>query len=592
MVLIVALSCRLILQLVTKKILYYGGSYQMNIKQKKAVGYIRVSTSIQAKEGESLSTQRQQIVDYAKNKGWELGDIYSDEGMSGAKIEYRTDFKKLIEDAKQGKLEVVIFTKLSRFARNAREYMNLSYELEEHGITLVSIKENIDPTTRTGKMMAGILALFAEWEHETIKEQMYENKMARWKEQRTFIGMPPYAYYWNKVKKQLEINEKEAKVYKLLVDMYLNQKMSFEDICLKLKKNGIKGKRAYWSSATISYTLKNPAYYGNYVVNQYIYEDGVRGVGSKRTKQRKPSSEYITFQIPPLILKNQWDRIQKQTEFNKRKSKRSDKTDDLIMRDVLICGRCGGRVKPRVGKVRKDGIVPRYYSCYWASTSKKKLIASGRKRKCSLPYIETKPIERAVWVDILVLFSLNPNKAFEHLFDTKKQKNKMNQLQKTISRLEVELNKKNRARNNLYELMEEDGIIINELKDRLQINQDEILGLEGNLNDTKLQYQELESLAEREKDISNFLRNNKEQLRKITKDIRKLNSKDRKLLVESMLKDKVIVDYQEDNELDGPGGPSCNFRLKWNPDILQRFFNEGKIAKLDQNSTECFRHSI
>ena len=129
------------------------GGFQMNTKQTKALGYIRVSTTVQVKEGESLSTQRQQIVDYAKAKGWELDCIYSDEGISGAKIKYRTDFKRLIEDAKQGKFEVVIFTKLSRFARNAREYMNLSYELENHSITLVSIKENIDPTTKTGKMM-------------------------------------------------------------------------------------------------------------------------------------------------------------------------------------------------------------------------------------------------------------------------------------------------------------------------------------------------------------------------------------------------------------------------------------------------------
>ena len=99
-------------------------------------------------------------------------------------------------------------------------------------------------------------------------------------------------------------------------------------------------------------------------------------------------------------------------------------------------------------------------------------------------------------------------------------------------------------------------------------------------------------MTEREKDISNFLRNNKKQLRKITTDIRKLNSKDRKLLVESMLKDKVIVDYEEDNEFDRPGGPSFDFRLKWNPDILQRFFNEGKIANFNQNSTECDSKNI
>ena len=215
----------------------------------------------------------------------------------------------------------------------------------------------------------------------------------------------------------------------------------------------------------------------------------MRGVGSKRTKQRKPSSENITFQIPPLISKNQWDQIQEQTGFNKRKSKRSDKTEDLIMRDVLICGRCGGRVKPRVGKVRKDGIAPRHYSCYWASTSKKKLIASGRKRKCSLPYIETKPIESEVWADILVLFSINPNKAFEHLFDSKKQENKMNQLQQTIDRLEVELKKKNRAKNNLYELLERKEVNLNDLTNQLHINQDEILSIESSLNDTKLEHE-------------------------------------------------------------------------------------------------------
>ncbi|MEW6145729.1 MAG: recombinase family protein [Thermodesulfobacteriota bacterium] len=557
----------------------------MNKNHKKAVGYIRVSTTMQVKEGESLSTQRQQIEDFAKDKGWELVCIYADEGISGAKIEYRPDFKRLISDANQGKFEVVIFTKLSRFARNAREYMNLSHEMEKNGITLVSLKENIDPTTTTGRMIAGFLALLAEWERDTIKEQMHENKMARWKEQRTFIGKPPFGYYWNKEKKQLEINEDEAKVYNLLVDMYLNQKMSFQDMCIRLKKNGIKCKRANWSSTTISYILKNPAYYGNYIVNQYVYEDGGRGAGSKRSKKKKPNSEYIAYQIPPLIPKNQWNKIQEQTEFNKRKSKRSDKTDDLILRDVLICGRCGGRIKPRVGNIRRDGTAPRYYGCYWAGTSKKNLIASGRKKKCSLPYIYTKNIENAVWSDILMKFSLNPSKILEHLLNSKKHEDKINQLKETIARLESEFNKKERARNNLFKLTEEDEINIGELNDRLRINKDEILALKGSLDDTKLEYQELVSLNEGEKDILNFLHNNRNLKSKIRKAIFNLNLKDRKLLVESMLMDKVIVDYQEDNELDGPGGPTCDYKLKWNPDILQRFIEEGKITKLDKNST-------
>lgn len=564
----------------------------MGKEQKKAVGYIRVSTSIQAKEGESLSTQKQQILDYVKNKDLELVDIYADEGMSGAKIEFRTEFKKLIEDAKQGKFEIVIFTKLSRFARNTKDYLNLFDELQGYGVTLVSTKENFDQTTSNGRAMARIFATFAELERETIQEQMYECKMARWREQRIFNGSPPYAYYWNKETKQLEINKKKAKVYQLIVDMYLNQKMSFQDIALKLREQGIKCKRAYWSSTTISYTLKNPAYYGNYVVNQYIYEDGVNGAGTKRTKKRKQSSEHITFRIPTLISKNQWDQIQKQTVFNKRKSKRSNKTEDLIMRDVLICGRCGGRVKPRVGKVRKDGTALRYYSCYWAGTSKKNLLANGRNKKCSLPFIKTKHIESTVWAHFMMGFVFNPSKTLEHIYNSKKHKDEINQLKETLDNLEFEITKKDRARNNLYKLLEEDEANIGELNDRLRINKDEILTFKGNLNDAQLKYQALVSITENEKDISNFLQNNKTLLRQLRKDITNLNLKDRKLLIESSLTDKIIVNYQEDNEIDGPGGPSCEFKLSSNFNMLQKFMEEGKITNLNKDSTDRNANNI
>lgn len=501
----------------------------------------------------------------------------------------------MIEEAKQGKFEVVIFTKLSRFARNAREYLNLSHEMEKHGISLVSIKENIDPTTSTGKMIAGILALFAEWEHETIKEQMYENKMARWRQKRIFNGRPPYAYFWNKEKQQLEINEEEAKVYNLIVDMYLNQKMSFQDIAIKLKKEGIKSKRAHWSSTTISYTLKNSAYYGKYVVNQYIYEDGATGAGTKRTKKRKPDSEHIIFDITPLISKNRWDQIQKQTNFNKLKSKRSNRTDDLILRDVLICGRCGGRVKPKIGNTRKDGTAPRYYACYWASTSKKNLNASGRNNKCSLPYIKYKEIDSDVWANIVIMFNLNRRKAFDNLFNTRKQQKKIDQLKEKIHRLEIELKKKYKSRQVLYDLSEKSNVNIDDLAIKLEKNQDEILNLESTINDTKLEYREFVELIENKKNATKVLHEYKDEMRNIIKEIAELSLQDRKLLVESMLTDNVIVDYQEDSELDGPGGPMTLYNLKWNFDILQRFIDEGKISnfvknkgtvvKLDKNST-------
>ena len=185
-----------------------------------------------------------------------------------------------------------------------------------------------------------------------------------------------------------------------------------------------------------------------------------------------------------------------------------------------------------------------------------------------------------------MMFSMNPNKAFEHLFDSDKINKKMKQLKEQKGRFERELKNKKIARDNLFKLMEHEGVNLAEIKNRLAINHDDIKNIESEINDTKLELEELVDLTKREEEISSFLKNNKKELRKIVKAINKLNEDDRKLLVESMLNEKVSVDFQEDNEVDGPGGATLNYNLKWNPDILQRFFDEGKITRLNKNSTD------
>ena len=549
---------------------------------KKAAGYVRVSTPGQV-EGESLSTQRQQITDFAKSKQWELTNIYADEGMSGAKVEYRTGFKQMLLDAQAGKFEVVIFTKLSRFARNAREYMNLAYELEKQGVLLASVKEGIDPTTRSGKMIAGMLALFAEWEHETIREQMYDNRTEVWKDQRTFIGQPPYGYRWNKEIKQLQVNEDEAKIYRDVVRMYVDQGLSFRDICIKMTEKGIKYKRARWSNTSLNYMLKNPAYYGHYVVNQYEYEDSKRGVGTRRTKKLKPAEQHIVFNIPALVSKTRWDQIQAKTNFNKVKSKRADQTKDFYLRDVLKCALCGAPAKPRIGSQRNDGTAPRYYVCYWAGTSAKSLQAA-QKHKCPLPFIKADVAEKAVWADVVVMFALNPDKGFGDLFKPEKYESKKTELEQSRESLTEDLKAAKRAKENLYKLLTFDDLDPEELRARLRSNKDEILRLESSLTDIQAELSELVTILDKEREVRNFLTKNKERLKRLRKDIANLSLDDRKLLIEGMLKGPIIVDHQPDSEEDGPGGPVLDYKLRFNPEIIQRFMDEGKITKLDNYS--------
>ncbi|MFO7923975.1 MAG: recombinase family protein [Bacteroidales bacterium] len=466
---------------------------------------------------------------------------------------------------------------------NAREFQNMAYELEQKDVQLASIKENIDPTTRTGKMIAGILALFAEWEHETIREQMQENKMVRWRENRSFMGKLPFGYRWNKEKKEIEINEKEAEIYRRIVAMYVDQGMSYQMITQQLKNEGVKCKKVPFSENTLSSALKNPAYYGHYIVNQYVYEDSERGAGTRRTNKKKPVSEHIDFKIPPLISKSRWDEILHSREFKRHKNKRTElKTSDFILRDVLYCGECGARIRPRLGSKRKDGSQYKYYVCFWAVSSKRKLAITGKEKCCTSNYPANK-LEGAIWGEILMRFSWNPKKVMSDLLNPEQHGERIKELELAVKQLENDLQIKQKARERLYRFLDYDDMDEEELRIRLHKNKEEILQLESNLNTARTKFEEAEQLQSREEDIASYFIENKEKLRQLAKDINKLDRKDKKLLVEGMLVDKKInVNYIPENKHE-PAHWELDYKLQYNPEILNRFMDEGKILRLTKD---------
>jgi site-specific DNA recombinase len=146
----------------------------------KVAGYIRVSSPAQAAEGESLNTQKTQIEQFVKMKNWTLTKIYEDAGLSGGKAETRPAFQEMIRDAERRAFEGIVFTKLSRFARSASDFLRYRDRLRKYDVYLFSIKEGLDPQSKVGQLLMGFLAMVAEWDKENIREQMEENKIARW----------------------------------------------------------------------------------------------------------------------------------------------------------------------------------------------------------------------------------------------------------------------------------------------------------------------------------------------------------------------------------------------------------------------------
>lgn len=138
----------------------------------RVAGYVRISSEESAREGYGLSGQEQSIRVYAQAHGLELTGIYADAGRSGGSMRGREELARLMEDARAGVFECVVFTRLDRLARKTLDLLSICDRLDAVGVGIICIEQNIDTTTAVGKVMRTVIGAFAEFEREVITERI------------------------------------------------------------------------------------------------------------------------------------------------------------------------------------------------------------------------------------------------------------------------------------------------------------------------------------------------------------------------------------------------------------------------------------
>ncbi|MFC1567476.1 recombinase family protein [Thermodesulfobacteriota bacterium] len=394
----------------------------MTTRKKKIAGYGRVSTKAQVEEGTSAEDQKNRIKNECKQTGWKLHKFYSDDGFSGKNMEFRPGIQSLIADAKENKFDTVVFTKLDRVGRNQRELHNFYYLMQEElGLKLMCLD---DPALSTegklGRAIMGLLAMFAEFERDLIRERMEGGRAIKWKGKEAYIGAPPFCYKWNKQKKKIETVPEQVEIYERIVSMYIDQKYSFLDIANLLSDEKVptpsvmakkykkgKAKRATrWNVKTISNILKNEAYKGQAVYNKYYFEVIESPKAPKRSMtasdKQKPVDQWITIDFPRLISDERWNQIQTRIDHQKIKPKKSHKDlkDKFLVANVLYCGACGARMKKVPIYVGKDKKKEPYYVCTWKTASASLLKSNGRERCNSKHWIADK-VDNRIFAEII-----------------------------------------------------------------------------------------------------------------------------------------------------------------------------------------------
>ena len=137
----------------------------------RVVGYTRVSTAEQAKDGWTLAQQRADIVAECERRGWELVDVVEDAGYSGTKDD-RPGLLRVLAMLRRRQAGAVVVARLDRLARSTQQLCDYIVQSKKQRWSMVALDVALDTTTANGRFMVRVLAAVAEWESEMNGERV------------------------------------------------------------------------------------------------------------------------------------------------------------------------------------------------------------------------------------------------------------------------------------------------------------------------------------------------------------------------------------------------------------------------------------
>jgi site-specific DNA recombinase len=327
--------------------------------------YLRVSTEDQAKEGYSLEVQREYLESFATREGYEVFKIYSDDGISAYSTR-RPALQALLADAKAKRFESVLVHKIDRFSRNLKDLLMLVDELSSYGVAFKSATEPFDTTTSAGKLMFQQLGSFAEFERNRIAERVFPG-MIKGVQQGNWQGarFAPFGYAYNKAKKLLEVEEREASIVKLIYTMYISDK-STHDIAAYLDRKGYKtrtGKQFY--NKFICDILKNQIYTGKIVWNKKHYDKNQKTKKYYKYIRNDPSKIIVAQGRHKAIVDDEdFAEVQRRLAEKKKTWRPRVKNKEYLLTGLLTCSKCNHKYNG-VSTIsnHRTNIKKRWYRC-------------------------------------------------------------------------------------------------------------------------------------------------------------------------------------------------------------------------------------
>jgi site-specific DNA recombinase len=342
------------------------------------LGAIRLSR--ETDETTSPQRQREQLTRYKDLHGHDLIEITEDLDTSGSVSPFKRDNLGpwLTDPALIAKYDVIVVAKLDRLSRSLIDFANLLTWAQDHGKTIASVAESLDFGSAAGRLLASILALFAQFERERIGERVAEMHQTVKRSGKFGGGKPPYGYAV--LDKRLVPDPATAPIMRRIVDELLGGK-PLAAIARGLNEDGIPTPKGapLWRVTTVAILVRSRA-----LVGEMTY-------GGKRVRDADGAT--VTVTDTPLVTESEWARLEAALAELTKPHMVSHKADHLLLQ-IAFCGvcasplwhhhfnhghdvyRCASRCSPAIRAALAEGLIEADLLESWGAAQIERRVAS------------------------------------------------------------------------------------------------------------------------------------------------------------------------------------------------------------------------
>ena len=329
--------------------------------------YARVSTEHEAQIS-ALGNQIQYYDEKLKqHPDWTLVERYIDEGITGTSIHKRPNFLRMLKDAESGKFDLIVTREVSRFARNTVDTLQETRKLKKMGVEVYFTEDNIWTfKDDDGELKLTIMATLAQNESKKISQRVKAGQQITF-QNGVFYGNGNILGY-DKVGKDMVINEEQAKTVRLIFDLYLkgygSKKIKYELEKLgRVTSTGLNR----WSESYIIRVLRNSFYCGTIVYRKQFVPDYLE----QKHKKNNGEVEQVIIEgrHTPIISKEVFEKVQEKLKDNAKLIVSSNTSRGIgnrgkesIWGKKLVC-KCGSSFNRKIYHKHKDGNTW-CYQCY------------------------------------------------------------------------------------------------------------------------------------------------------------------------------------------------------------------------------------